>query len=258
MHLSTKLLILSVILTMIGYYVFLWIQYLRGKFQYTPFFPGKYIFPKRIKDEIRLNVLMLFKSYNIYNIYNFYQVDQELNHHLVKNKINTVDNSTTSKELYKYKIGLGEDSFKYFLYLYKSAIITGIIKPTPLTQSNIELSKQYIRKLNTLVFTKHSKQIVSNNDRSVILAEILRRALDILNPSRLALPYNCHFYDVISRDDIIKKHESLIVKATSDDEVISLIDTFHLDSNPIYLKNGQMQNLMFIGRVCLFTNWLKR
>lgn len=255
MHLSTKLLILSVILAMIGYYVFLGIQYLRGQFQYTLFFPGRYIFPRWIKDEIRLNILMLFKSYKIYNLH---QLEQELDHHLAENKINTVDNSMSSKEFYRYRIGLGENSFKYFLYLYKSAVITGIIKATPLTQSNIALSKQYIRKLNTLVFTKHSKQIVSNNDRSVILAEILRRALDILNPSRLALPYNCHFYDVISRDDIIKKHESLIVKAINDDEVISLINTFYLDSNPIYIKNGQMQNLMFISRVCLLTNWLKQ
>ena len=142
--------------------------------------------------------------------------------------------------------------------MYNSAIITGIIKATPLTQSNIALSKQYVRKLNILVFNKHSKQILSNNDRSVVLVEIMRRTLDILNPSCLPLPYNCGFYKVISRDDIIKKHESLIVKAISDDEVISLIDSFHLDSNPIYLKNGQMQTLMFIGRVCLLTNWLKR
>lgn len=255
MHLSTKLLILSVILTMIGYYAFLGIQYLRGKFQYTPLIPGKYIFPKRIKDEIRLNTLMLFKSYKIYNLH---KLEQELDQHLAENKINTVDNSMTSKELYRYKISFREDSFKYFLYLYNSAIITGIIKTTPLTQSNIALSKQYIRKLNILVFTKHSKQILSNNDRSVVLVEIMRRTLDILNPSCLPLPYNCGFYEVIRRDDIIKKHESLIVKAISDDEVISLIDSFHLDSNPIYLKNGQMQTLMFIGRVCLLTNWLKQ
>lgn len=255
MHLSTKLLILSVILTMIGYYAFLGIQYLRGKFQYTPLIPGKYIFPKRIKDEIRLNILMLFKSYKMYNLH---KLEEELDQHLANNRINTVDNSMTSKEFYRYKISFGEDSFKYFLYLYKSAIITEIIKTTPLTQSNIALSKQYVRKLNILVFNKHSKQILSNNDRSVVLAEVMRRALDILNPSCLPLPYNCGFYEVISRDDIIKKHESLIVKAISDDEVISLIDSFHLDSNPIYLKNGQMQTLMFIGRVCLLTNWLKR
>ncbi len=255
MHLSTKLLILSVILTMIGYYAFLGIQYLRGKFQYTPLFPGKYIFPKRIKDEIRLNILMLFTGYRVINLY---KLEEELDKHLAENKISTVDNSMTSKEFYNYKISFGEDSFKYFLYLYKSAIITGIVKASPMTQSNIALSKQYIRKLNTLVFTKHAKKILSNNDRSIVLAEIIRRTLDILNPSRLPLPYNCGFYEVISRDDIIRKHENLIVKAISDNEVVSLINTFHLDSNPIYLSNGQMQTLMFIGRVCLLTNWLKR
>ena len=116
MHLSTKLLILSVILTMIGYYAFLGIQYLRGKFQYTPLIPGKYIFPKRIKDEIRLNILMLFKSYKMYNLH---KLEEELDQHLANNRINTVDNSMTSKEFYRYKISFGEDSFKYFLYLYR-------------------------------------------------------------------------------------------------------------------------------------------
>ena len=256
MHLSTKLLLLSVVLTMIGYYGFLWIRYLRGKFQYTPLIPGKYIFPKRIKDEIRLSILMLFKSYKIHNLH---RLEEELTEHLLKNKINTVDNSMTSKEFYNYKISFGEDSFKYFLYLYKSGIITGIIKPSQLVSSNVILSKQYLRTLNRLVFTKYSKRyMLGDNERSVVLAEIIRQVLDILNSSHKPLPYNYNFYNVISRDEVIIKYRDIIEQAIGDREVVSLINSFHLNYNPIYFSNGQMQTLMFICRVCLLTKWLKK
>ena len=57
-----RILSFSILITIIGYVSFVGYKYLKGAWQWTIIFPGKYVFPKRIKKQVRQSVLTSYKA----------------------------------------------------------------------------------------------------------------------------------------------------------------------------------------------------
>ena len=255
MHLSIKILLAAIVLVIFGYYTIILIKYLRGKFQFSALIPGRYLLPKRITSDIRPSVISIYKTAKSSYLA---KLEEELDKHQASLKLTTTDNSMSSQEFFKYRNAIGEDNFRYFLYIYEASVICGLLpSPGKLTQQEIAMCKIHIRRLNELVMTKYLKRFISNTDRSIILAEIMYRVTRDISPKMVTMPYNFDFYNVISRDTIIAKHSGIITEASFDNEVQHLIHEMVVKTNPIYNFSGRIPSAAFIIKVCLLTNWIK-
>lgn len=254
MTISIKILLLAVLVTALAYMLIVLVKYYRGLFQYSPFFPKRYIFPKRITKDIRPNVLKAFQDIHPLGLS---IIENQLRAYVTTNKLYNVDIAMERREFDKLRIQFGEDNFKYFLYLYEASIICGIVKTNNRNQQDVWNSKLFIRNLNEYVMTNHLKRFITNTERSVILAEIIHQAIFVIRKKGDKIPYNFDFYDLIKRDTVIEKHLPLIKAAIEDRTVITIISNCWLNGNPIYIHSRRVDNLLFVSKVALFTNWLK-
>ena len=251
MSLSIKILIFAILCTGFCYFVWVYSSYLRGRWQYNIFYPGRYIFPRRIKNDIRLSILKLYCHYPINNVC---MLETSLRNYLEQKKINTVSISMNAREVYKYKLSTGEERFKYFLFIYEAALICGLVKNDSKITSNVQTTRYYLKELNVLVMNRYLKRMISENDRSILLAHIIHEIRLKVYPKRA---YIYKRYESLNRKDLIEKHQVLLDNAINDEEVIVLIKKMSklLTYSPIHQKMDEALVLIFMTKVCLLTKW---
>ena len=101
---------------------------------------------------------------------------------------------------------------------------------------------------------RYLKRMISENDRSVLLAHIIREIRLKVYPKR---PYNYKLYESLNLKDLIEKHQVLLDNAINDEEVIVLIKKMSklLTYSPIHQKMDEALVLIFMTKVCLLTKW---
>ena len=181
-------------------------------------------------------------------------LETSLRNYLEQKKINTVGISMNAREVYKYKLSTGEERFKYFLFIYEAALICGLVKNDSKITSNVQVTRYYLKELNVLVMNRYLKRMISENDRSVLLARIIHEIRLKVYPKR---PSNYKLYESLNRKDLIEKHQVLLDNAINDEEVIVLIKKMSklLTYSPIHQKMNEALVLIFMTKVCLLTKW---
>lgn len=251
------LIFIAIILTILGYAGLIWWRYLKGDFQTTVLYPGFYIFPKRISREVRLSILEDFRCLSWPKME---MMEDYLRCYLKDAKINTTDISMSRRDIFEYKFKSGEDKFKYFIFLKEALYITSpfmreCVKPE--IPENTKSAINFLKGLNNVVMSKYNKRFISDNDRSVIIAEVIRRISTQLID--FPEPYADGFYNEVVRDTVVAKYEEMISAAVNDPQVVNMLNTFDDLTHPIYNRVivGKRHTLEFLIKVALLTKWIK-
>lgn len=244
-----RLLIVAGIITIIGYITLVTWRYFMGQWQWTIFYPGKYIFPKRIKTYIRPSVLLEYKTQDITGLV---ILEDRVEDDLDKLKIHRVD---VTKFAINARIKFNkEECFKYFLFLKQAFLISQPSEQNGL-RSEIILAQQDLKTLNKEFSKLYLKQGLSNNDRSIILAEILYRVLLEVKEK----PYGFDVYTMIRKTSVISKYEDLIKKVHDEGSLNTFIYLFKTSNGGIYTKDSDAvfgKAILFRIYVLLVTKWL--
>lgn len=244
-----RLLIVAGLITIVSYIVLVTTRYFMGKWQWTIFLPGKYIFPKRIKDYIRSSVLLEYKTQDITGLV---ILEDRVEDILNENKIHRVDISKFSIDS---RIGFNKETcFKYFLFLKQVSLIN-----QPDSQNGLKgfiiFAQQDLKLLNAEFSRLYLKRGLSNNDRSIVLAEILYRILLEVKEK----PYGFDVYTSVRKNIVISKYEELIEQVISEGKLDNLISGFKASNAGIYSKESDAvfgKSILFRIYVLLVTKWL--
>lgn len=248
-RMDIKILLLSTAVTISGYLLLIVYRYLKNDWQWSSLVPGKYIYPKRIKKIIRKSVLDAYKVKNT-----FYTVALEDNfqeqYRLLKNPSFSLTTSTTQimKDVFS------EQSFQIYLFLVTVNAIMDTGEKNGL-RAEIASAKSRINMVNKIFSQRYVRKAISNRDRSVILAEVFYRNMQIGFDGNSFLAKG---YENIRLKAVIQQYETLIDEVSKDPDIAYRARLFTLRHHPVLKidENVMGESLLFMVYVTLMTKWL--
>lgn len=244
-----RILFISGLIALIGFIILVTCRYLMGKWQWSIFFPGKIIFPKRIKTQIRKSVLMEYKAQDITGLV---ILEDRVEKELDLLNIHRVD---VSRFAIDARIGFNkEECFKYFLFLKQVLLINQASSIQGMEAAIIE-AKTDLKQLNLKFSKLYLKNGISINDRSIVLAEILYRILSQLEDK----PYGYDVYTEIRHKATISKYEELIDHIIEDGGLDLIVSGFRSSNYGICHQpssNPFGRSILFRIHILLLTKWL--
>lgn len=245
-----RILCFSILFTIIGYISFVTYTYLKGVWQWTLFFPGKYVFPKRIKNQVRQSVLTIYKAQDPYSLK---VLEDNVEDTLESQKLRRVNFAYYSINATHHHFS--EFNFKYFLFLRQASLIVLSNFTKTGQQAEIFQAKKELVKINDRFSELYIRKALSSHDRSIILAEILYRTMVNLNTG--VMPYGYETYLAIRQSNRLEMYEALITKVVALNELESLILSSRIGSSAIYNKDvlDVRHAILFKVNVLLLTKW---
>ena len=245
-----RILSFSILITIIGYVSFVGYKYLKGAWQWTIIFPGKYVFPKRIKKQVRQSILT---SYKVQDPHSLKVLEDKVEDVLEAQKLRRVNFDYYSINSTQHHFS--EFNFKYFLFLRQASLITMSSYIATGQQAEIYQAKKELAKINVRFSELYVRKAMSNHDRSIILAEILYRTM--VNLDTGPMPYGYETYIAIRQNVRVEEFEELIAKVVALNELESLILNSRIGSSSIYNKEvlDVRHAILFKVYILLLTKW---
>ncbi len=218
-----RILLLSVLLTVVVYLLTIGYRYFRGMWQWSCFVRGKYIFPKRIKDIVRSSILSEYRSTDPLTMT---ILADSVEDELEANKINRAHLNIIASRANRGM--LTENHFKYFLLL---KVISQLTKPDSRNgfRSEMAHAKIQLSRINEVVSKTYLKKAIKTDYRSIILAEIIHRVAGNFNSA-----YDTDIYQSIRRNEIIQRYEDIISEASKDQMIKYFVGVSALSYSPIF------------------------
>lgn len=244
-----KIFILSLLVTIVGYVLVILYRYFTNKWQWSCLFPGKFIYPPRIKKLVRASVL---NAYKVQNVLSLQILKDSIEDQLRDAKIDRC-HIHKFERIAKAK-PMGEVSFKYYLFLWS---VNQMLRPKSQNGLKAEIVVVHARitALNEYISKTYFKKAIGMNDRSIILAEIIRR-IGSANPEA----YDDDFYGIIAKRDVIERYEEIISTVAVDPAVSWVLNYNGISNSSIFnkpvLATSDSYTVNFWIRVILFTKWL--
>jgi len=224
-----RILVVSLLLTVLFYLGLIVVRYFKGKWQWLAFYPGKIIFPKRIKKMIRGSVLCCYRVVDFNGLKNLEDYVEE---YLMSRKVTWVDFG-------RYSISAGnnplsEDNFKYFLFLKQASIMLQEDRKNGL-RADIAQGVNKLREINSYFSKMYVRKALKTSDRNVILSEALYR---VMHGSSLPLPYAHESYTLVRDEACIARNESMIQTLAADLGFVSLARDLKITNSSVYQKEA--------------------
>lgn len=244
-----RLLFVAIFATILCYIVTVTVRYYMGKWQWVVFYPGKFIFPKRISSQIRKSVLM---EYKVLDSTGVTILEDRVEDDLESKKILRIDNSKISVDA---RIKFNEEkSFKYYLFLRQAIMIQNP------NDGYLTVFKRYYKllsELNGYFSNKYLKVGITSNARSVILADVLYNILINLEGE---FPYGFDIYHQIKHKGLLESNEVPISQLKQDPVIKQMILDNRL-SCPLFThakttsKTELQRSIMLMILLLLLTKW---
>lgn len=240
----------SFIIMLIGLIGLITFRYHRGEWQWNVLYPGKYIFPKRIKRQVRASVLAIYKAQTSATLS---VLENKIEEVLNKEKLHRINFSYYSINARYHHFS--EFNFKYFLFLRQASFM---VNPSPCmngVQAEAHQAKRDMLLINAKFSELYIRKAISTNDRSIILAEILYRTM--LNLDTGPMPYGHEAYLAIRETSRVEMHEGLITKVMALNELESLILNSTISNSCVYDKASLTTQHAILFRIylLLLTKW---
>ena len=240
---------LAIVATIVFYLLLTLYRYLSGKWQWSPLFPGRYIFPKRISSVIRPSVICAYKVLNFPGLKTLEDYIEE--------RVN--NRKMTWLDFVRYNISnpkntMSEDNFKYFLFLKQASVILFEDRQNGL-RGEISRAIQNIHRLNNYFSTKYVRRAIKTRDRNVILAEALYQVLLDLHKDHL--PYGHDSYRWVSNLTAVQSNSDYILTLSQDPGFRKLVAALKVSNSCIYSKEilNNTHAILFHVYIVLLIKW---
>lgn len=243
-----KILLVSLGITILCYLLTIGYRYLTGSWQWSCLVPGKYIYPKRVKNMVRRSVLDKYKVQDAMSIQSLesHLTDAIKRSNMFRLDVNPIEHAAPTRPF-------AERNFRYYLFLQTALAIIDTGERNG-TRAQVVATQPRVRALNTEFSKKYVRRALRDNDRSVILAEIIYR---IMQRNSMTPSYLAKSYEMIRLNSVIAQHEETIETATSDTDLVELVLNFQISNHPVINKEmlKLQESLMFMIFVVLLTKW---
>ena len=245
-----RILSFSILITIAGYVSFVLYKYFKGHWQWTILFPGKYVFPKRIKKQVRDSVLTIYKAQDPYSLK---VLEGSVEDNLDSQGLRRVSFSYFSISATQHHFS--EFNFKYFLFLRQASFIVMSSITKTGQQAEVFQAKRELAKINERFSELYVRKAMSGYDRSIVLAEILYRTMVNLDTGEM--PYGYETYLAIRQTARIEVFEELISKVVASNDLEYRILDSRIGSSSIYNKEvlDTKHAILFKVYVLLLTKW---
>lgn len=243
-----KLLLVAFVITILCYLLTIGYRYFTGVWQWSCLVPGKYIYPKRVKKMVRQSVL---DKYKVQDTMSTQSLETRLTDAIKRSNMFRLDVNPSEH------VALGrpfsERNFRYYLFLQTALAIMDTGERNG-TRAQVASTHPRIVLFNSVFSKKYVRKALRDNDRSVIMAEIIYR---ISQRNSFCPSYLAKSYEMARLNSVIAQYEDVISSAVQDGNLQDLLFSYLISNHPVINKEmlNLQESLLFMVFVILLTKW---